>query len=319
MILYWGYFLEQTTTLYAKRIFNVLKQIDSDVLFAQHDIAAMACMRLREQLGVPMIVDLPGVWSEEMIASGVIARGSRQAKRLIDFDGNIVRNADVLAVVSDEMRDFLIDRYDLSPNNVIVLLPSSVPRVDRAKNIKSPSKIVFSGMATYRERLDILIKAMPIVNSEYPSARLYLTNKGDILNKIRGLANSLDVRPEFFYFPSPRKFYEFLSECHIGVVTSSSDLTRLMSYPAKLYDYFSVGLPVVANDIGGWTKIIKEKRVGILTDSSSRGIAKGILELLHNPDMIYKMGQRGLDLLRKELNPDHPAKILYNTCMKLVK
>jgi len=319
MIFRWSYFLEQTTTLYAKRIFNLLKQTNPDVLFAQHDIAAMACLKLREQLGVPVIVDLPGVWSEEMISSGIIARDSRQAENLIEFDGSIARNADILAVVSNEMKDFLIDRYSLSPNNVIVLLPSSIPRVDRAKRIKNPSKIVFSGMATYRERLDLLIKAMPVINSEYPSARLYLTNKGDILNKIRKLANAFNIYPEYFYFPSPKKFYNFLSKCHIGVVTSSSDLTRLMSYPAKLYDYFSVGLPIVANDIGGWTEIIREKGVGILTDSSSGGIAKGILELLRNPDMIYEMGQKGLDLLRKELNPDRPAKVLYDTCMEVVK
>jgi glycosyltransferase involved in cell wall biosynthesis len=316
--LYWYHFLEQAAISYSKRLYETLREIDADIVFAEHDMAGIACIKLRKSLDTPVIVDLPGVWSEEMIASGVIRQGSRQAKNLKEFEGRIFKNADMLTVVSDEMKTFLVNRYDLSEDHVVVLLPSSVPQVKEAKRVEKPSKIVFSGMATYRERLDLIIRAMPIIQREYPSSELYLTKKGDILNEVRKLANELSVHPNYFYIPSPDDFYRFLSGCHIGVLTSSTDITRLMSYPAKLYDYFSVGLPVVANDIGGWTKIIKEKGAGILTESDPKSLAQGILRLLDNPSMIYELGQRGLDLLRTELNPDRPAKILYDTCKKLI-
>jgi len=316
--LYWDRFLEQAAISYAKRLYEPLREIDPDIIFAEHDMAGIACIKLRKRLNIPVIVDFPGVWSEEMIASGAIRRGSRQAKNLKEFDGTIVRNADMLTVVSEEMKTFLVNRYGLSEDHLVVLLPSSVPRVKKAKRVENPSKIVVSGMATYRERLDLIIRAVPIIKREYPSSELYLTKKGDALNEVHKLASRLNVHPNYFYIASPNDFYRFLSGCHIGVLTSSMDITRLMSYPAKLYDYFSVGLPVVANDIGGWTKIIREKGVGILTESDPKSLAQGILTLLRNPSMIYELGQRGLDLLRTELNPDRPAKILYDTCKKLI-
>jgi glycosyltransferase involved in cell wall biosynthesis len=68
----------------------------------------------------------------------------------------------------------------------------------------------------------------------------------------------------------------------------------MMAYPQKLYDYLSVGLPIVANEIGAWTKIIKENRVGIVTDNNPKAFAHGILEFLQNPELIHECGQRGI-------------------------
>ena len=118
------------------------------------------------------------------------------------------------------------------------------------------------------------------------------------------------IKAEYFWFPKSKDFYNFLSSCNVGAVTSSNDLPRRMGPPVKLFDYLSVGLPVVANDIGGWTKIIKEEEVGLLTDNNPRSFANGILKLLEDADLSYEFGKKGLELVKTKLNWDHSAQIL---------
>jgi len=152
----------------------------------------------------------------------------------------------------------------------------------------------------------------------YPSARFYLTRKGAKLRKIRRLALKLGVFPEFTWFSSSEDFFHFLESCDIGVISSTTNIARMMAYPQKFYDYLSAGLPVVANDIGAWTKIIKENRVGVVTDNDPEAFAEGILELLENPKLIHEYGQRGIELVRQELNYYRSAEKLVSLYKRLV-
>jgi len=78
----------------------------------------------------------------------------------------------------------------------------------------------------------------------------------------------------------------------------------------------SVGLPIVANDVGAWTRYIRESGCGILTDSTSQSLAKGLLELLQNPQLIHELGQNGLNYLRSILRPDKLLKDIYDVLVK---
>ena len=71
-----------------------------------------------------------------------------------------------------------------------------------------------------------------------------------------------------------------------------------MAYPAKLYSYMAVGLPIVTNRIGSWSDIVEAEQIGIVTDNTPSGFAGGIMELLENPSRIHWYGERALALLR---------------------
>ena len=88
--------------------------------------------------------------------------------------------------------------------------------------------------------------------------------------------------------------------------------------PSKLFDYLSVGLPVVANDVGGWTDIIKDNNLGKVTSDSPKAFASGILELLKSPDEIANCARRGIELIEKKYNWDVSAGLLMKQYEKLV-
>jgi glycosyltransferase involved in cell wall biosynthesis len=308
-------YLEWSTSSYAKKLEKILKSIDVDVVLAIHHIAAAAYIKIRDKIGVPLVFDHHGMWSEEIIASGTLERNTRQARNVQEFESRVLLQADFLTTTGEELKTYLVEHFGIDASHITPILPGMNPLVEDAKKVLEPSRIVFAGTATYRERIDLLLQSMSFVFQNHPSAELYMTRKGDALKPVERLAKQLKVSPNYFYFPSRSDFYNFLKDCHIGVITSSDELTRRLAHPAKIYDYMAVGLPMVANDVGAWTSIIRDSKCGILTDSTPEGLAKGMLELLQSPELIYEMGKNGLDFLRSVLKPDKLVKDFYDALL----
>jgi glycosyltransferase involved in cell wall biosynthesis len=301
----------------ATKVQGLVQNLDLDVVLGELEIAAMACIKLRDSLKAPIIADIHGVWAEETIASGIVQENSRQANALRKFEGEIFQGSDAVIAVSEEAKKFFEEFYKVPEEKTTVIPGGALPRINEAKKVDNPAKIVFSGMITYRENVELLIRSMPIILSEHPSAKFYLTRKGDKAHEIMKLAAKMHLTPEFFYYPSQEDFFNFLKDTHIGVLTSTSDTPRRIAYPAKLFDYMSVGLPIVSNDVGGWVRIIKENKLGIVTGSTPEEFAEAILKLLKNPRLIYECGQRGLELIKTRFNYDTSAKNLYDLCETL--
>jgi len=299
-------YLELSTSQYARKLEKSLKPLNVDVILAIHQSAAAACAKIRNKLGIPVVADIHGPWSEEIVDSGILERSSVAASNVRKFESEMLRRMDLLIVVTDELKSYFVTQYLIEPKRVIPINPCARPKVEDAKRVSKPSRIVCAGAAAHRQGLDLLIRTMSLVLQEYPSAELYITRKGlpHVIKSIRHLAEQMKVSPRYFYFPSPSAFDNFLKDCHIGVITSTNDINRRICFPGKLYNYLSVGLPIVANDIGGWTRFIRESGCGILTNSTPSGLADGILELLRNPELIYEMGRKGLNYLRSVLKPE---------------
>jgi glycosyltransferase involved in cell wall biosynthesis len=312
-----SFMLDRMAENIATKIHKLVQNLHLDVVLGELEIAAMACIKLRESLKAPIIADIHGTWAEETIASGIVRENSRQANALRKFESEIFHGSDAVIAVSEEARKFFKEFYNVPEDKTTVVPGGAIPRISKAKKVGTPTKVVFSGMITYRENVELLIRSMPLILKEYPSAKFYLTRKGDKAREIMNLAAQMHLTPEFFYYPSQEDFFNFLKDTHIGVLTSTSDIPRKIAYPAKLFDYMSVGLPIVSNDVGGWVRIIKENRLGIVTGNTPEEFAEAILKLLKDPDLIYGCGQRGLELIKTRFNYDISAKILYNLCETL--
>ncbi len=286
----------------SKGISGVVSELDLDVLQSEQQIASLACIGVGERLGVPVVADFHGIWAEEMVASGVIDYCDSAYQTLFELEKEIAFSADAVAVVSEEMRSYVRDAFGVSRDKVVLVSNAAFPRVNQAKFVERPSKVIHSGTLHPWENVELFVEAMPYVLKRFSSVKFCLTRKGAKLNKVMRLSESLGVSPEFVWFDSEGDFVEFLKSCDVGAISSTTHIARKMAYPAKLYDYLSVGLPIVANDVGAWTRIVSQNHVGIVTENDPEAFAKGILKFLENPKLLYECGQRGVELVKNELN-----------------
>jgi glycosyltransferase involved in cell wall biosynthesis len=293
---------------YYRSLLKVVEELDLDIVHGIQVPACLACVRLKQATGIPTVAEIHGLWAEEMIASGAIKNGGYQHSLLRKLEKEACSNSGHIVVISAELKEHIKRLYGV-PEERITVVPNRVfCRVETSSMVFAPRRVVFAGMLTYRENLELFVQSMPLVKKECPRAEFYVTRKGKLYDKVRDLAKSLDVSLEFFWFDESMSFFNFLGTCHVGVISSAEHVTRRISYPAKLFDYLAVGLPVVANDVGVWTNIIREHELGIVVDSNPQSFAGGILQLLNNPGLRYTCSQNALAFIRSR--PDSVGQLI---------
>ena len=302
----------------AKNLIQNVKNGEIDLIQGEQDIAALACIRAKKKLGLQVVSSLHNIWSEELVAMGLITRGSKQYRFLQELEREIITESDLVIVVSQEMKQYLKAKYTHSAKPIIVIPPGGRAKLQHTPNRVTPAKVVYSGLVVKRGNLELFVNSMPFVLKKFPDTQFYITEKGEELPKIRKLARKIGVKPIFYWFENSADFYDFLASCHVGIVTSSNDLPRRIGPAVKLFDYLSVGLPIVSNDIGGWTIIIQKEQVGLLTNSDPASFAQGIISLLDNQELSLTLGKKGLHLIRTRYSWDKSAHLLLKEYRELL-
>ena len=291
----------------AKSLIETIKE-DIDILQGEQELAAAACVKAGKEIGVPVVSSLHNIWPEELVVMNLIEKASDQFDLLFDLEKSIAEKSDLVVVVSKEMESYL--KSNFFPTKIAVIPPGGRSKPNYLISKTSSFKIIYSGLVVPRAHVDLLVKSIPYVLEKYPNAEFFITEKGEDLQKIRKLAKQIKVSPTFYWFSSDDEFYQFLSSCKVGIVTSSDDLPRRLGPAVKLFDYLSVGLPVVANDIGGWTNLIADEKIGILTNDDPKSFSQGIITLLDNQVMHKQFSENASRLITKKMNWDFSAKVL---------
>lgn len=278
-----------------------------DLLIAEQEFAALAAERFLAPRGVPYMADYQGVWADEAVAAGLLRRDSARYRYLRSVEATAFLKPPQLLVVSEEMKQYLVAEYSVPPDRIVVTPPGAFARLDRLPVRPAPPKVIWSGTVTPRENIDLFLRALPTVLTEFPDLQVHITDRGDGLDAAKRTARHLGLRPHYFYLERYKDFLSLMASCHVGILTSSDDPFRRMSYPAKLFDYLSVGLPVVANNIGGWSRIVEEYRVGLLTESKPEDFAQALIRILRDPGLQRTFGENGIRAGKGPLSYVHAA------------
>lgn len=276
-----------------------------EILQGEQEVAALACIKIGKKIGVPVVVDIHNIWPEELVATGYLKRESDTFKNLMKLEKSIVENADGIISVNEFMKEYLISQFDVDPHKISIIPPGGqvLFDVDEKLRLKSQTKkVIYGGLVNPREHVDLFVKSMPHVYSKSPSTKFILSKKGESAKEIKSLCNSLNLKPDFYWFQSRESARKLLKSCYVGVLPSPNDVPRQLGTPLKLFEYISNGLPVVANDIGSWCSIIKENKIGILTDDNPKDFADGICTLLEDKELYQEIQQNILKLLNEKYN-----------------
>lgn len=302
--------LRLSRILLFKRTLEALSRDKIDAIQAEQDISLPLAMELGEELGIPVVADLHNISPEELVASGVLARNDEIYEELQRLIRECLLKADRVSVVSEAMKDYVRYNYDVPSNKILLVPPGGRLRNTMISQKRQGSKVVFSGTISYREHMDLFVKSLPYIREEIPGAEFYATRKGGDLGKINRLCRKLHILMHWIWFPNESDLFNFLCKCAVGVLPSSSDIARIMGTPIKLFDYMSVGLPVVANRVGGWSDLIEQENVGILANDDPKDFARTILRLLWDENLRIRLSHNALKAVREKYNWDRSVKPL---------
>ena len=194
-----------------------------------------------------------------------------------------------LILLNEFQENEFVDKYNLNNSRIYHNCLGRFDFLDLFKDdvLKSdPNLILFYGRISPYKGVEYLCQAMEIVHKEIPQAKLIIAGKG---NMYFDFAKFSDKSYICFYnrFIDLIEVTELLQKCAF-TVCPYTDATQsgvvLMS--------FTMGKPVVATRIEGFSKVIIDGENGVLVKPKDYvSLASGILELLKNRDKVVYMAQ----------------------------
>ena len=135
--------------------------------------------------------------------------------------------------------------------------------------------------------------------------------------QIEALASWKQV--QFSGWVNRRQAAKILNNVRAGLVILSPTPRLLTVYPTKMFEYMSVGLPVIASDFTVCRRIIESLGCGLLVDPRDpKAIADAMLWILNNPEEAEMMGRRGRKAVEESYNWEQEGNKLINLYRKLL-
>lgn len=110
----------------------------------------------------------------------------------------------------------------------------------------------------------------------------------------------------------------YLGNAFAGLVLLHPEPRYTVSYPIKLFEYMSAGIPVIASNFPLWEQIVKESNCGICVDPlDTDQIAETILWMHNNPNLAKQYGENGRNAIINKYNWEKEAEKLINIYKEL--
>lgn len=266
----------------ARRVMLTAKTERPDVIHCHDWVTALAGIKCRWSLGIPLVFHLHLPNRNALCAS-------------VENLGLIC--ADLITVNSPAMFQELGDRHlDLRRKSAAVrIIKNGVDRqIFRPPDaaLAVGNYILCVGRLVEQKGMEYLIRAFFYVHEKFPDLHLKIAGGGELKDAHKRLSESLLLsdRVEFLGWRQPGELAALYRSAAAVVVPSTYEPFGMTALEAM-----ACQRPVVASRIGGLEDLVEDEITGFLAEPGDElDLAQRIMTLLSNPDRARRMGEVGL-------------------------
>ena len=209
--------------------------------------------------------------------------------------------ADKVTVVSDAVKRFAIEREHIPVSKLVTIynaiepekfiVSSGVREKVRRELGLAPDKIAVGSMGALTEQKGFggLIEAIPTVLAVHPGVRFFIGGEGILKDDLLRQRDAAGLKEQVGFLGFRDDVAEVLSAFDIFVLPSLYE-----GLPLALVEAMAAGLPIVTTDVDGNCEAIGTGEAGIAVEPCDPpALARAILDLIADPQLRKKLGQRG--------------------------
>lgn len=273
-----------TAAAIADRLVAMYRTWPFDLIYERYSLWSTAGVCAARRLGVPVVVEVnaPLVAEQSEFRALVLADEARTIER------EVFRNADALAVVSDELSAYvaahgaMADRVHVIRNAVdTARFHPHVPRTHVPGIPEAAFVVGFSGSLKAWHGLDTLLPAFRALRDHLPSAHLLVVGEGPRKPWVEGFAAGAGLADAI-------TLTGWVGHDDLPGVIARMDVATA-PYPAaeghyfsplKLYEYLALGRPIVASRIGQTAQVLDGTDAALLVaPGDATALTKALLHL----------------------------------------
>lgn len=275
----WRYFVDQEF-YYLKLFYNTASQYTPSVFVANDLPMLPLAKQLAQQCGARLVYDSHELYCEQEFSK-------REKYRWSEIEAKYIGACDTVITVNQSIANELEQRYGIRDVKVIhnaertLKSPAISQCLHEAFNLSANKKIVLmQGGLSAGRNLETLVNAMRYVQN--PNVVLVVLGEGILLHSLEKLAKQRGIAGRvYFHSAVPQSdLLEFAAAADVGVIPYQAIcLNNHYCTPNKLYEFIAAGLPILATDLPEIRKVVKEREIGLVGDTSS---SKKIGSLIDN-------------------------------------
>ena len=238
---------------------------------------------------------------------------TRIARRFRKIEDSMSKSFDAVITVIDEIASkFPKDKVYLVKN-----YPLDIPDV-KVKTFDESQKeynLIYVGSLTRVRGIKEIVLALDYIKCAKPIKLLLVGDfdEPEFENEIKELSSTRNI------VMTGRVDYKYLKESHIGLVCLQPVSQYINSLPVKMFEYMSVGIPIVASDFPLWRDIIEQNSCGVVVDPTLPAkIGEAVSALLNDPKRMKEMGLNGREAYKTKYSWESQEDVLYKVYEKIL-